>query len=58
MGSSRTKKGVSHFRHACLCECVQERTMWHSHIHTVESMQSVGTYRLGVSLQNTHGIAK
>jgi hypothetical protein len=58
MRSSRTDKGVSHFRHIRLCECVQERTMWHSHMCTVKGMQGVRPYRLGVSLQYAHGVAK
>jgi hypothetical protein len=58
MRSSRTDKGMPHSTHVCLCECVQEPAMWQSHIGAVESMQRVGPYRLGVSLQNTHSVAK
>jgi hypothetical protein len=58
MRSSRTEKSVSHFRDVCLCECLQERTMWHGHVCTVVSMQRAGPYRLGVSLQDAHGVAK
>jgi hypothetical protein len=58
MSSSMTGKGVSHFEHIRLCECVQERTMWHSHVCAMKGMQRVRPYRLGVSLQDAHGIAK
>jgi hypothetical protein len=58
MRSSRTDKSVSHFWHICLCECVQERTMWYCHKCTVESMQRAGPYGLGVHLQYAHDVAK
>jgi hypothetical protein len=58
MCSSRTEKGVSDFRHMCLCKCVQEQTMWHSHIGAMEGMQCVSPYGLGVNLQYAHGVAE
>jgi hypothetical protein len=50
MRSSRTEKSVSHFRLILFRECVQEQTMWHSHICAVESMQRMGSNRLGINL--------
>jgi hypothetical protein len=58
MSSSRTDKGVSHFRHVRLCECIQERAMWHRHVCAVKGVQCVRPYWLGVSLQDVHGVAK
>jgi hypothetical protein len=58
MRSSRTDKGVSHFRHVRLCECVQERTTWHSHVGTVKCMQRVRPHWLGVYLQHAHSVTK
>jgi hypothetical protein len=58
MCSSRTDKSVSHFGHVCLCECLQKQTMWHGHVCSVVNMQRAGPYRLDVSLQDAHGVAK
>jgi hypothetical protein len=57
MRSSRTKKDMSPYRYICLCQCVQKRAMWHSHVDTVKGMQCARPYGLSVDLQYVNGVA-